>query len=413
MKITAIRARTLAAPNKESRAIFDPPAPAALGGTGAFREGSFTLPEPAALTVVEVETDAGITGLGTVGGFNIAAESIISGHLAPLLVGKDPLATEALWDHMYHQTQQYGLRGAAIMAMSGVDLALWDILAKECGQPVYNLIGGKSKPRVPLYMSLLRNNAGLENTVARAAADAEAGFRAMKYFFTMNPAHGPEGMRREVEVVREIRAAIGPDVQFMVDAHIQWDLPYAKRMIDSIAEYDIAWLEEPLSPDDIDGHRRLADYSPIPIAAGEHARTRFDYLDFINAGVHFLQPDINRVGGYTEVLRICALAAYPSPGGLPAPGLAALLPPDHRQDLLPDRRIFPGPLPADREFIRLGSAAQRTRSRRRLHRTIRHAGVRMGAQRGIHPRAPGLVRVTSRADLPNAYIRLGPEKAPI
>ncbi|MXX67200.1 MAG: L-rhamnonate dehydratase [Chloroflexi bacterium] len=309
MKITAIRARNLAAPNKESRAIFDPPAPAALGGTGPFRDGSFTLPEPAALTVVEVETDAGITGLGTVGGFNIAAESIIHGHLAPLLVGRDPLAIEALWDHMYHQTQQYGLRGAVIMAMSGIDLALWDILAKECGQPVYNLIGGKSKSRVPLYMSLLRNNAGLENTVARAAADAEAGFRAMKYFFTMTPAHGPEGVRREVEVVREIRAAIGPDVQFMVDAHIQWDLPYAKRMIDSIAEYDIAWLEEPLSPDDIDGHRRLADYSPIPIAAGEHARTRFDYLDFINAGVHFLQPDINRVGGYTEVLRICALAA--------------------------------------------------------------------------------------------------------
>ena len=309
MKIRSIRARTLGTPAKESRAIFDPPDAAALGGTGPFRDGSFVLAEPAALTVVEVETDAGITGLGTVGGFNVAAESIIRRHLAPLLLGRDPLAIEANWDHMYHQTQQYGLRGAVIMAISGIDLALWDILAKSCGQPVYNLIGGKSKPRVPLYMSLLRNNAGLEDTVARARADAEAGFKAMKYFFTMTPAHGLEGMRREIEIVREIRNAIGPDVQFMVDAHMQWDVPYAKRMIDAMAEYEIAWLEEPLSPDDLDGHRLLADYGSIPIAAGEHARTRFDYRDFIEAGVHFLQPDINRVGGYTEVLRICALAA--------------------------------------------------------------------------------------------------------
>ena len=159
MKIIAIRARTLGATEK-SRGIFDPPPPAALGGTGPFRAGSFTKPEPAALTVVEVETDAGINGIGTVGGFNIAAEVIIERHLAPLLIGCDPLAIESMWDEMYHQTQQYGLRGAVVMAISGIDLALWDILGKTCGQPIYNLIGGKSKARVPLYMSLLRNNAG-------------------------------------------------------------------------------------------------------------------------------------------------------------------------------------------------------------------------------------------------------------
>ncbi len=319
MKITAIRARTLGATEK-SRGIFDPPPPAALGGTGPFRAGSFTKPEPAALTVVEVETDAGICGIGTVGGFNVAAEVIIERHLAPLLIGGDPLAIESMWDEMYHQTQQFGLRGAVVMAISGIDLALWDILGKTCGQPIYNLIGGKSKARVPLYMSLLRNNAGLAATVERAATDAAAGFTAMKYFFSLGPDHGPVGMRREIEIVREIRSAIGPDVQLMVDAHMQWDVPYARKMIDALAPLDIAWLEEPLTPDDLKGHERLADVGAIPIAAGEHARTRFDYQAFIDAGVDYLQPDINRVGGFTEVLRICALAATHSRAVCPHQG---------------------------------------------------------------------------------------------
>ncbi len=319
MKITTISARTLGA-TESSRSLYDPPPPSALGGTGPFRDGSFTRPEPAALTVVEIETDAGIAGIGTVGGFNTAAEPVITAHLAPLLIGRDPLQIEAIWDHMYHQSQQYGLRGAVIMAMSGIDLALWDILAKACNQPVYNLIGGKSKERVPVYMSLLRNNFGLAKTVERARADAADGYTAMKYFFSLGPSHGSMGFRREVEVIKEIRDAIGPDVQLMVDAHMQWDVTYAKKMIDAIARYDIAWLEEPLTADDIDGHARLVDYGPIPIAAGEHGRTRFDYQAFIDAGVDYLQPDTNRVGGYTEMLRICALAAAHSRAVCPHQG---------------------------------------------------------------------------------------------
>jgi len=321
MKITTIKARTLGA-TENKRSIFSPPDEAMLGGTGAFRQGSQTQPEPAALTVVEIGTDEGLVGVGTCGGFNLAAESIIHKHFTQHLLGQDPRRVEWIWDKLYMETQQYGLRGAVVMAMSGVDIALWDLLGKIAEQPVYNLIGGKTKERVPLYMSLLRNSDGVEGTVRRAIQDAEAGFKAMKYFFSYGPRHGLEGMRKEIEIISEIRSAIGPDVQFMVDAHMLWELPYALRMIDKIADADlnIEWLEEPVPPDDMAAHERICATSPIPIAAGEHARTRFEYLDFINAGVFYLQPDINRVGGFTEVLRICGLAAAHSRAVCPHQG---------------------------------------------------------------------------------------------
>lgn len=308
MKITAVRARTLRNP-LHTAVSFEPPATAMLGAIGPFGNGVSVPSEPAALTVVEIETDSGLTGIGTVGGRNIGATKIIEGHLSQLLIGEDASRIEWLWNLMYKSTHQYGMRGAVIMAIGGVDIALWDLAGKRAGLPVYDLIGGKTKPKIPLYMSTLNSAAGLENMLANATEAVEDGFTALKYFFNKGPNHGPAGARAEIEAVRELRNAVGPDVQLMLDPHFKWDLPYAMRMMGKLAEFEIEWIEEPIPSDDLAGHEALADMRAIPLAAGEHSRTRFDYLGFINAGVYFLQPDINRVGGFSEVLKICGLAA--------------------------------------------------------------------------------------------------------
>ena len=308
MKITSVRARSLANPD-QTRSPGEPLAEAPLGGSGPFRLNAPWSPEPEALTVVEIETEEGLTGYGTVGGFAVGAAEIIERHFAPLLVGEDPTRIEAHWDRLYAASARYGLRGLAVMAISGIDLALWDLLGKATGQPVFDLIGGKTKDRVPVYASVLSNQAGLDALADQAAALVSAGFRAMKYFFGFGVRHGPAGMQRELTAVRIIREAAGPDVQLMVDAHFKWDLPYAQRMVDGLADLNLEWLENPLPPDDLAGYERLARRETVPLAAGEFERTRHPFVSLINAGVFYLQPDINRVGGLTETLRICGLAA--------------------------------------------------------------------------------------------------------
>ena len=319
MKITSVRARTLG--NTQHTAVsFEPPPTSALGAPGPFGSSVPVPAEPVALTVVEIETDAGLTGIGTVGGRNIGATAIIEGHLSQLLIGEDATRIEWLWDRMYKSTHQYGMRGAVIMAMSGVDIAFWDLAGKRAGLPVYDLIGGKTKDTIPLYLSTLNSAAGLDALLAAATAAVDDGFKAVKYFFARGPNHGPAGMREEIEIVRELRNAIGPDIQLMLDPHFKWDLPYAMRMIERLVEFEISWIEEPIPVDDLAGHERLADMNAIPLAAGEHSRTRFDYVALLSAGVYYLQPDMNRVGGFSEMLKICGLAASHSRAVCPHQG---------------------------------------------------------------------------------------------
>ena len=313
MRITNVRARALRSPdppgNRRAAAMGDADrGGAALQPAGAFRN-SPVLMEPEALTVVEVETDEGLTGYGTVGGFAVGSASVINTQFAPLLVNADPARIEALWDRLYLSLGRQGLRGTAMMAISGVDLALWDLLGKATGRPVYDLIGGKSKPRVPVYMSAMPRLDDLDALADEVARHVHAGFGAVKYSVALGAREGPAGARAEIEKIGRIREAAGTDVQVMVDAHHKWDLPFAQRMIERMAAYDIAWLENPLPIDDLAGYERLARMEAVPLAAGETERTRFPFVDLINAGVFYLQPDINRVGGLTEALRICGLAA--------------------------------------------------------------------------------------------------------
>ncbi len=265
--------------------------------------------EPEALAIVEVETDAGLTGIGTVGGFATGAAEIVNRHFAPLLAGADPAHIEAHWERLYAALARSGQRGTGVMALSGVDIALWDLLGKSLGRPVCELLGGKAGQRVPVYASQLRYRNDLDALAAEAARLKERGFGAVKYFFTAGASDGAAGARQELRAVRAVREAIGPDLRLFTDAHFKWDLPFAQRMQEGLAEFDIGWLENPLPLDDLAGYERLAALGGAPLAAGESERTRFPFVRLIDAGVFYLQPDVNRVGGLTETLRICGLAA--------------------------------------------------------------------------------------------------------
>ncbi len=267
-------------------------------------------PEPVALVVVEVETDDGLVGIGTVGGFCAAAVPIIRGHFRELLLREDPRDVERLWEKLYRASLRYGGRGAAIQALSGVDIALWDLLGKALGQPVYRLLGGRTKPRVPVYSSHLRDVLAPDELARQARSDVEAGFRAVKLFLTHGPEEGPAGLRACVEATRTVRDAIGPDVELMVDAHLHWDVPFTLAYGRATAELGLRWIEEPIPFDDREGYARLSRALDAPIAAGEHEQTRFPFAELIRDGcLGVLQPDVNRVGGITESRRIVALAA--------------------------------------------------------------------------------------------------------
>lgn len=267
--------------------------------------------EASALVVVEIETDEGLTGLGSVGGFPVGAETIITRQFAPLLVGADPADIEVHWERLYASLNRQGQRGTGVMALSGVDLALWDLLGKTVGRPVVNLIGGGSTRRVPVYLSSLslRGRADRQALLDEIAEGRRQGFRAFKYFTVHGPTDGESGRQVELEVLREIRSIIGPAADLMVDAHFGWDLPYARRMLEPLADLNAVWLENPIPIDDLAGYEALARDGAAPLAAGESERTRFPFISLLDAGVYYLQPDVNRVGGLTEALRICGLAA--------------------------------------------------------------------------------------------------------
>lgn len=272
-------------------------------------------PEPVALVVVEVVTDEGLTGVGTVGGFCGAAVSIIRGHLRELLIGEDPRDVERHWQTMYTASGRYGSRGAAIEALSGIDIALWDLLGRASGLPIYRLLGGRTRARVPVYASHLQSVLPSEELVRRAKADVAAGFKAVKLFLRQGPADGPGALDHCLGAARAVRDAIGGGVDLMVDANMRWDVPFALAFGRAASELRLRWIEEPIPHDDRDGYARLSSALDIPIAAGEHEYTRFPFAEMIRERcLGVLQPDVNRIGGITEARRIVALAsAYSLP----------------------------------------------------------------------------------------------------
>jgi L-rhamnonate dehydratase len=258
--------------------------------------------------IVEILTDNGMIGIGNAALSPRITKQVIDLYLKPLLIGKDPFDTEFLWQHMYRQTMAFGRKGIGMVAISALDIAIWDLLGKSAGQPVFKLLGGRTKSRIPVYACRLYSQE-LDNLAAEATRYKEAGFGAMKMRFGWGPLDGAAGMERNVELVRTVRDVIGYQTDLMADAYMGWTLDYARRMIPLLEPFRLRWLEEPLIPDDIHGYAALKAMNIIPIAGGEHEFTIYGFRELIEAeAVDYIQFDTNRVGGFTQARKIAALA---------------------------------------------------------------------------------------------------------
>ena len=270
--------------------------------------------------IVEVFTDAGHVGLGNAALSPRLTKQAIDLYLKPLLIGKDPFDTEFLWQHMYRQTMAFGRKGLVMAAISAVDIAVWDILGKSTGQPVFRLLGGRTKPKIPVYASRLYCQ-DLEDLAAEASRYKEEGYRAMKLRFGWGPVDGAAGMERNLELLRTVREAIGYEIDLMADAYMGWTLDYARRMVPLVEPYRLRWLEEPVIPDDIRGYASLKAMGRVPIAGGEHEFTIYGFRELLEAGaVDYIQFDTNRVGGITQARKIAAMAEAHSVPVIPHAG---------------------------------------------------------------------------------------------
>jgi L-rhamnonate dehydratase len=258
--------------------------------------------------IVEVFTDAGHVGIGNAALAPRVAQQIVDVYLKPTLIGRDPWDVEALWQHMYRNTMAFGRKGIGMAAISAVDIALWDILGKAAGQPVFKLLGGRTKQRIPVYASRLYSQP-LDQLAAEAEAYKKDGYRAMKLRFGWGPVDGAAGMERNVELVKTVREVVGYEIDVMTDAYMGWTLDYARRMLPLLEPYRLRWLEEPVIPDDIAGYAALKSFGRIPIAGGEHEFTSYGFRDLLEArAVDVIQFDTNRVGGITQARKVAALA---------------------------------------------------------------------------------------------------------
>ena len=252
----------------------------------------------ASAMIVTIKTDQGVTGYGLGAGGAVAA-TIIDGHLKNLLLGMNALDIELLWDQMYTSSAMYGRRGVFVMALSGVDNALWDIAGKAMDQPVYRLLGGATKERAPSYFTSANPEAGLE-----------LGFQHFKLPIKDGVAEGRAGMERIEGVLREARQAIGPDHSLMIDCGLRWDdLAYTKEMAKRLEPVRLYFIEEPLSPDNILGYSELVrDIDSTRIASGEHEYTQYGFeMLFHHDAVEVVQPDVTWCGGVTALRKIAAM----------------------------------------------------------------------------------------------------------
>lgn len=264
--------------------------------------------------VVKVHTDDGIVGIGEVDAPPTIVKAIIeaptshgwSRGLGEAVIGANPLEVEKVWDLMYAATIYHGRRGVVISAMSGIDIALWDILGKAKGKPVYRLLGAK-RSKIRPYASIYPFGNTLQEITKTAQSWAREGFRAAKFQcspFGRNP-------RYDAKMVAAAREGLGEENDLMVDACMCWtDATAAIRVAKSIEKYNVYWIEAPFPPDDVESYARLADAVDVKIAGGDiNLTTRFEFEDLIRRGhVDVVQPDVTHSGGITELIRIARMA---------------------------------------------------------------------------------------------------------
>lgn len=254
--------------------------------------------------LVEIESDDGTVGVAT-GTGGVPAAWLIANHFSRFLADQDARNVNLIWDQMYRASLPYGRKGIAVMAISAVDLALWDLLGKIRGEPVYNLIGGLTRDEISFYC-----------TGPQAGAIKEMGFWGAKVPLPHGPADREEGLEKNVTFLRGHREAVGPGFPLMVDCYMSLTVPYAIKLAEACKDLDIYWWEEVLSPEDIEGYRHIRRAHPtLKWTTGEHEYTRYGFRPLIEERlIDVLQPDVMWVGGMTELLRI---AAHASTLGIP------------------------------------------------------------------------------------------------
>lgn len=253
------------------------------------------------LGLVKIETDAGLTGIG-LGGSGPIERAVVQ-HLSNELIGEDPINVERLWHKMWIP-KLIGRRGLTTRAISAIDIGLWDIRAKAANLPLYKLLGG-FRDRVPTYIAggYYEEGKGLKELAREMEVSVEMGARAIKMKVGAVP------ITEDVERVKTVRQAVGPNVKVMVDANCAYRYYQAIQLAKRIEEYDIFWFEEPVAPDDYDGHRKLAEATTIPIATGENEYTRYGFRDLIaRNSAAILNADAKILGGVTEFMKVAALA---------------------------------------------------------------------------------------------------------
>ena len=271
----------------------------------ALSDSTHGIIEDFELLTARVRDADGVEGVGytyTVGTGGAAVRALLARDLAPRLAGREAEDIEALWQLMWWALHYGGRGGAQALAISAVDIALWDLRARRQGAPLWRVLGGFD-PRVPCYAGGIDLELPLDALLRQTEDNLARGFRAIKMKV------GRAALREDVERVRAMRAHLGPDVPLMADANMRWSVDEAIRAARALRDQDLVWLEEPTIPDDVPGHVRIVREGGVPIAAGENLHTLHEFRALIAAGgVTFPEPDVTSCGGITTFMKICHLA---------------------------------------------------------------------------------------------------------
>ena len=256
--------------------------------------------------LVRVHTDEGLTGIGEcMTRLAPSATAAIVTEVGEVLRGLDPVETSVAWELMYALMMNRGhQKGFFMEAMSGIDVALWDLKGKALDRPIYQLLGGAQRDKIWAYASSLRFR-GTETTVAEAREFVARGYTGMK----LKVGKEPNRYEADLEIATAVREAVGRDVFLSADANCGMERPAAMALARGLEKLGFAWFEEPLPPDDFDGYAEMASTLDLPIAGGETEFTRFGFREIFKKGaMDIIQPNVTRAGGFTECMRIAAMA---------------------------------------------------------------------------------------------------------
>lgn len=258
--------------------------------------------------IVEVITDEGISGWGEgfCSGQNpLILKAIVDNAYTPRLIGRDPFDNDVIYETLYNMSRSYGQSGSAIIALSAIDVALWDIKGKALNMPIYKLLGGAYRDGVEPYASgpcRIEGEVYPDAAVEQAKQYVKQGYKAMKFKIGF-------GVNEDVKLIHAVREAIGPDIRIMVDANCAYDVSKAKRILFDTADADLYWFEEPISPENRTGYAELKNLTKTYLAAGEQEYSKYHYKEWLEArSVDILQPDLCVMGGFTEGKKVLALA---------------------------------------------------------------------------------------------------------